>query len=58
MKDFKSYENINQKISKEAIAKFSRHLWYLSEETVGFVYFDNEVLTLVKEKKSKRIQKI
>lgn len=50
LKDLKLYESINRSISKEAFAKFTHHLWYLSEETVGFAFFDDNIPIGVKEK--------
>ena len=43
LKCLKEYENIDDVISKATLAKFSNHLWYLSEELAGFALFDPSV---------------
>lgn len=43
LKDLKMYERINEKISKAALKKIMGQLWYLSEELVGFAFFDDKI---------------
>lgn len=50
LKDLKTFENINQPMSKVAMRKFLGHLWYLSEELVTFAFFDDEVSVETKRK--------
>lgn len=38
-----SYKRVNKKISNDASLKFSRHLWYLSEELAALALFDDNV---------------
>lgn len=37
-------------MSKLILAKFSRHLWYLSEEAVGLSFFDDKIPLAIKRK--------
>lgn len=50
LKDLKTFENINQLMSKVAIRKFLGHLWYLSKELVAFAFFNDEVSVETKRK--------
>ena len=43
LKDIYSYRKISESISKNALNKIIRHLWYLSEELVALAFFDDEV---------------
>ena len=43
LKDIYSYRKISESISKNALSKIIRHLWYLSEELVALAFFDDEV---------------
>ena len=45
----------DKRISKCTSAKLSAHLWYLSEETVGFAFFDERLLTETKCKMVKAL---
>ncbi|KAK3926030.1 Chaperone protein DnaK [Frankliniella fusca] len=37
------YEKVNKPIAKAAQSRFLNHLWYLSEESMGFAVFDEEL---------------
>lgn len=43
LKTLTEYRNINSKISAELLLVMSRHLWYLSEESIGLAFFDRRV---------------
>ena len=43
LKTLKRYEKVGKVISKAALSKFCRHLWYLSEEIAAFSTFDDAV---------------
>lgn len=43
IKEAIDYSSIDESVSKIILNKISNHLWYLSEETVGFAFFDEEV---------------
>lgn len=43
LKRLKEYETVDKLISKAARSKFSKHLWYLSEEIAVLSLFDDEV---------------
>lgn len=43
IKDSIDYANVDKEISNVILSKMSGHLWYLSEEAVGFAFFDDEV---------------
>lgn len=43
-----NYKSVNTKISEKAISKFINHLYYLSEECVGFALFDDRINTETK----------
>ena len=49
-KELSRYENIDSKIAEKTVEKFSRHLWYLSEETVLLTLFDDRVSVSQKQK--------
>ena len=53
----KSYSSEDKDISKEATKVLERHLWYLSEETVGLALFSKEVSLITKEEMVKAMQK-
>lgn len=38
-----SYKKVDKKISNDASLKFSRHLWYLSEDLAALAFFDDNV---------------
>lgn len=42
-------------VSKKLVAKFCRHLWYLSGEAVAFAFFDSNVALDIKRKMAKAI---
>lgn len=50
-----NYKSVNTKISEKAISKFINHLYYLSEECVGFALFDDRINT---ETKAQLIEKM
>lgn len=37
------YITIDAKMAKLILQKFSRHLWYSSEEAIGMAFFDNQI---------------
>lgn len=39
IRDSINYANVDEKISNEILSKMCGHLWYLSDETVGFPFF-------------------
>lgn len=43
IRDSIDYANIDREISNVILSKMCGHLWYLSEEAVGFAFFDDEV---------------
>lgn len=43
IKDSIDYAKIDEEISARVLEKISNHLWYLSEETVAFAFFDDEI---------------
>jgi len=43
LKKLESYKIVNEEISRIAVKKFSRHLWYLSEELIPLALFDDKV---------------
>lgn len=45
LKALKNYASIEKVIGGEALSKFSNHLWYLNEFTVGLSFFDEEIET-------------
>ena len=53
LKTLVKYENINNKISKAALAKLASHMWYLSEELVGLALLDRNVSNSVIQKSSR-----
>lgn len=50
LQDLIRYLESNTKIAKAALAKLTGHLWYLTEKTVAFGFFDKEVSQEVKIK--------
>lgn len=50
LKSLKSYERIDETISRAALKKFTQHLWYLSEELSVLSLFDEDVDAQVKLK--------
>lgn len=55
LKDAIAYSSVNEKISKVVAKRFSKHLWYLTEETVAFAFFDPTVLN---EEKTKMVENL
>lgn len=53
LKDLYYYSEVNERISQVTIKTFSRHLWYLTEETVAFAFFDDSLCINQKVKMSK-----
>lgn len=43
IRKLENYKSINKKISEKAITKFINHLYYLSDECVGFALFDDRL---------------
>ena len=43
LKDLVEYEKVNKKIALAAQTRFLYHLWYLSEESIGFSLFDEDL---------------
>lgn len=43
LKNMIAFSKIDSRISKDACDKIKNHLWYLSEHTVGFSFFDEGV---------------
>lgn len=43
IKDVIAYSEIDEAISDIVVKRFSTHLWYLSEETIAFAFFDPAV---------------
>lgn len=41
--DLYAYKTIDEKLSEVTQKKFINHLWYLSPESVGFAFFDDEI---------------
>ena len=56
-KALKTYSCEDKEISKEATKVLERHLWYLSEETVGLALFSKEVSVITKEEIVKAMRK-
>ena len=56
-KVLKTYSSEDKEISKEATKVLERHLWYLSEETVGLALFSKEVSLITKEEIVKAMRK-
>lgn len=50
IKEAIAYSSIDEEISQLILKKISNHLWYLSEETIGFAFFDEEVSVADKRK--------
>jgi len=46
----KQYERIDKDISRAALDKVCRHLWYLSSELVGLAFFDSNISNETKKK--------
>lgn len=43
LKAIHAYSTTDAEISRVTVKKFSTHLWYLSEETIALVFFDDKV---------------
>lgn len=43
LRELHRYKRINERIANEAVKTFCRHLWYLSEQLVGFSFFDERI---------------
>lgn len=56
IKDAITYAEIDHDISTAIIDKFKNHLWYLSDEAVGFAFFDENVTIEVKRKMVERLK--
>lgn len=50
LKNLYKYRNFDEAVSKIALTKLLKHLWYLSPEALGFSFFDDDVSFGVKEK--------
>jgi hypothetical protein len=55
LKSILEYKTINEKISRAAVKKFVRHLWYLSPEVISFSVFDSRIPVDVKRKMCAKI---
>jgi len=44
------YNYYDTDVSKIVLKKFCEHLWYLSDEAIGFLFFDNNVSVDLKKK--------
>jgi hypothetical protein len=53
IKDVYNYYDID--VSKIVLMKFCRHLWYLSNKTINFLFFDNNVFADLKKKMVKAL---
>lgn len=56
IKEAIQYAKIDKNISKIVLDKFSKHLWYLSDEALGFAFFDSSVSVDMKKKMVKRLK--
>lgn len=45
-----AYSKSDENMAKLILKKFSRHLWYLSEEVIGMAFFDENISNSVKAK--------
>lgn len=43
LRSLQKYKNENEVIATTAINVFLRHLWYLSEQNIGFAFFDSRI---------------
>lgn len=43
LRSLREYRNENEVIASTAIKVFLRHLWYLSEQNIGFAFFDSRI---------------
>lgn len=43
LRNLRAYRQQNEVIGKAAIEAFLRHLWYLSEQCAGFMFFDERI---------------
>ena len=50
LKSLLEYSSIHSAISKSTSRKFSKHLWYLSQEFVGLAFFDSRVSSSTKRR--------
>lgn len=50
LKSIQEFAEIDKSISEKALAKFQRHLWYLSEMLIGLSIFDDGVEMDIKRK--------
>ena len=55
LKCLKKYADINDAISEVTTEKMARHLWFLSEELVGLLLFDDDVMPSINEKMAQTI---
>lgn len=56
IKNTVAYAKTDDAISHEVTLKFSNHLWYLSEESVAFAFFDQNVPNEMKRKMVERLE--
>ena len=42
LKKFETYKSVDEKISQTTTAALKRHLWYLSKELIGLLFFSNQ----------------
>lgn len=50
LKKLHEYRGINEKISDVTVKKLSNHWWYLSPETVGLSFFDEQIPLTIKRR--------
>lgn len=56
LQEIESYKSINIDASQAAKKSFSNHLWYLSDNLVGFAFFDRELSNETKSAMVKKLQ--
>jgi hypothetical protein len=58
LRDLYDYKTIDENLSEVTLKKIINHLWYLSPESVGFAFFDDEISDNTKIKMIQALKKI